>query len=208
LSGATPDQPFDQTEAFVRAFLRAKKRRLARLPGFNIQDLEDLGQDLCLELVAKWLRYDPARGSPRAFQNILAERALSKALRRRSAQMRNPVGVQSLSAWQTNPDGDPTEMAAALDQHAHDGRLRRRTPAEQQLAERRLDVAAVLADLTPAEQDLARRLTTHTVAEIARATDTPTSTVAAQVRRLRRFFEARGLGKFLGTSSSSRTATG
>jgi RNA polymerase sigma-70 factor (ECF subfamily) len=94
-------------------------------------------------------------------------------------------------------DNGPIELGETISQREYNARRRRfpRSPAE--LAQLAGDVADVLAKAPEELRDLAERLKTQSVSEIARDTGVPRTTLYEAVRHLRRRFESAGLKEYL-----------
>lgn len=173
--------PLDSPEAM--AILRRKAKKLARLG--NLGDAEDVAQELALRLLRKQSRYDPARGEPQAFLSMLAAREAVSLLRYERAQRRFPGRLTSLDA----PIADDGNTLSAVIADAEP------IGTEVRAADIRQDVATLIGQLSRRDRRLCRLAMRYSVAEIARMTGLPRTTIQSRLQGLRAKFA--GLKDFL-----------
>ncbi|MBP3954870.1 hypothetical protein J8F10_06185 [Gemmata sp. G18] len=160
-----PANPIDPT---VAAIIRGKADRMVGGAGLRPQDREDIEHELVLRVLAQRDRFTEGRGTWPAFVWCVVERAGNNVLRaRRRVKRAGAPGALPASAACR---GDPDDLARAI------------------------DLADALAALPPDLRDLAHRLVTDTVADIARAWGLSRTTVHARVEELRARLAARELG--------------
>jgi RNA polymerase sigma-70 factor (ECF subfamily) len=181
LSTPAPHGDFDPV---IADLIRSKARRLRGPLRLNEHDLEDLMQDCHAELVQKLRHYNPARRSLDVFAGTVLRNFLSNYLRNRFAQRRDPRKVRSLDATlrsdRVPETRDDSDGRSAFDE-----------------VDLRLDTRAAVDALAPHLRELADRLTRQSVAEIARDTGIPRSTLQSRLQSVRRVFERFGLEKYL-----------
>ncbi len=185
-------------DGFAQRLIRRKARQLARLPGFSLSDCEDIEQELRLKLLKHLASYDPQQGCRQAFVTALVERQAANLLRAKRAEKRDHRSVRSLSMVVAEDEEEgPVELADTISQRHLDARLGRATREEHELAELAMDVNDVIAGLPPELGELARRLKTDSLSQIARDLGVPRTTLADRVQKLRRCFEQAGLQHYL-----------
>ncbi len=166
-------------DPILASIIHRKAGRLGRRAVLLGDDFEDVLQDCRAFVLSKLHSYNPAR--PLApFVTTLVCRFLANRDRHRFAAKRD--------ARRTRQRGD---------HDVPDPRIQGRRPHWQEDVDRRLDIAEAVRALEPELRELARRLSHQSVAEIARETGVPRSTVQSRVRRIRERFERRDLADFL-----------
>jgi RNA polymerase sigma-70 factor (ECF subfamily) len=185
----------DHLLACAGPLIQKKARQLARRRPFAGEEPEDLAQDLMLEVLRRAPRFDPRKTSGERFVRLVVRNAAADLLRRRRAGKR-VVRPLSLSRWVGTADGG-SEAAGLVSEADHQARLGTRPRSAAEHAQLAADVAAVLANLPPAQQELARRLLSQSRAEAARELGVTWSALNAQVRRLREVFTDAGLDQYL-----------
>jgi RNA polymerase sigma-70 factor (ECF subfamily) len=169
-------------DRFCWGIIRRKARQMVGRAGIKEQDHEDLVQELMLRLLRSLRLFDAAQADRKSFVTAVVERNAAKILRDRRAKKRNGGRVESLDVLLENLDEEPPDLA--VDDHA----------AEQ--ADLAIDVADLLARLPAELRDLAERLKTQTLSQVARDMGIPRSTLQRRVARLRRHFEDAGLRNY------------
>jgi RNA polymerase sigma factor (sigma-70 family) len=160
--------------------VRRKARRLARRAVFADMEVADLEQELMVRLLAALDRFNSNEGRLDAYVTGVLSRLVAFLIRQRSAKKRYPVGQRSLDAT----------VEASLNDFPHD-------ESAEELINLNIDLAEVLELLAPDQRDLAERLRTQSLAEIARDMKVPRSSLQRRVERIRRRFEDRGLAIYL-----------
>jgi RNA polymerase sigma factor (sigma-70 family) len=179
-----PDADYlEQADPLISRLIRAKARRLTGQARLRVEDVEDLAQDCRAELVRKFAAFDPARGSLPAFVVRVLANLVTNRLRDRLAAKRDPRRVR--------PAGRLPEPLPAAYRHA------RRLRTDLERAELRLDLEVVVRTLKPELRALAERLRRQSLAEAARQTGVPRTTLQSRVRALRAVFERHDLRDFL-----------
>jgi|YNPNPStandDraft_1061719.scaffolds.fasta_scaffold00077_41 RNA polymerase sigma-70 factor (ECF subfamily) len=196
----SPAQPENEPilDGFAERLIRHKARQLARLPGFTWSDRDCIEQELRLKLLKHAASYDPQQGHRHAFVTALVQRQAANVLRAKRAEKRDHRHVHSLSAVvAADKEEGPVVLADTISRRHLDARLGRATREEHELAALAMDVHDVIASLPPELGELARRLKTDSLSQIARDLGIPRTTLADRVRKLRRYFEQAGLRDYL-----------
>jgi len=187
-------------EGYARDVIRHKAWQLIGKYGFTLDDYDDLQQDMMLDLVRRLGKYDPGKAALSTFVARIVDRKLSNLIRHQRQKKRDyRQQVCSLDAQVEDRDGQPRGLDEILSQDTYDDEVGRH---DRPYAERRdltLDLTLVLDELPEDLRQLARRLRTRTVAEIARELGVPRSTLYEKgIARLRKIFEDKGLREYLG----------
>jgi RNA polymerase sigma-70 factor, ECF subfamily len=190
-----PDAPRPHIDPVVQALIRRKARRMIGRAGLTASDQPDLEQELVLHLLR---RLPAAAGQPqcRALVNTVLDRCLANILRDLLAQKRNPKRVGSLHQRVPTEEGQ-AELGQTISREEQDARTGRQPRSDEERVDLQQDLAAALARLPPDLRELAERLQHQGVAEAARSTGVPRTTLYAGLRRLRQHFEQAGLRAYL-----------
>jgi RNA polymerase sigma-70 factor (ECF subfamily) len=191
------DESYPQIDRFARSYIRKKARQVVGRAGFTEQDREDLEQELVLRLLQRLPSRDPRRGRSTTFTRLVVDHAVANMLRERGAEKRGTGRNISLSEPVELPGGRHTELAQVIGQRERDARLGRQSRPAEEGVDLVLDVADLLAKLPAPQRELAERLKSSTIAEVARDLGLPRTTVASRVRALRCRFEQAGLREYL-----------
>jgi RNA polymerase sigma-70 factor (ECF subfamily) len=192
-------------DRYAREVIQHKARQLINKYGFTRDDYDDLQQDMMLDLLRRLTNYDPTRAGLSTFVARIVDRKVSTLIRHQRQMKRDyRHKVYPLDAQVEDQDGQPRGLDEVLSQDAYDGEIGRHDRPEAERLDLRLDLSLVLDELPEDLRDLAHRLQTRTVAEIARELGVPRSTLYEQgIARLRKIFEDKGLRVYLGDSRHS-----
>jgi len=127
----------------------------------------------------------------------VVERDVANILRDKKAEKRDHRRIGSLHVMIEVTDDGPTELAGTIGEREHNARRCRHPRSEDDLSQLASDLADVVAALPDELRDLAERLKTQSISEIAREVGIPRTTVNDTVRRLRQRFEHAGLREYL-----------
>jgi hypothetical protein len=165
---------------FTRSLIRSKATRLAKRTIFADMGVADIEQELAHRLLPALDRFDANAGHMNWYVSSVLTRLVALLIRERNTQKRQPKGLCSLeTAIRTGVPEPPNPSSS------------------DHLADLKIDLAEVLALLPPDLLDLAERMKTQTLAEVARDVKTPRSTLQRRVERLRQRFEDRDLDVYL-----------
>ncbi len=187
---------FENFDDTLIQMIRHRARELAKRYRFRSSDRQDLAQELTLHVLKIWRKFGHQVKDRDAFLSKVLSRHAITLVRRYKAKKRNDQAVVSLSDLVEN-EGEEAELGDTLLEEVHDFRLgsKQRPGLEQQALV--ADVATVLAKLPPHLRDLCQRLQKQTVAEIARDTGVPPTTLHDHIQRLREIFTEAGLQNYL-----------
>lgn len=156
--------PHKHGDDYARWLVECTADRLIGHGGFAENEREDLQQELLLRLLESWPAFDPRKSQPLTFVAIVIRNAASKLVRQRRME------CQHIRFVPESPDVDVPSHVPAVDLQC--------------------DVATVLERLPPELQELAGRLMTESVTEVARSDGVPLSVIKRQVRQLHDAFAA------------------
>ena len=182
---------------FEFGIVRKKVRQIIGCAGFKKQDRDDLEQELIARLLQSLKSFDPDVAHRKSFVTAVVERAVATILRDAQAEKRDPRRIGSLHVLVEVSDDGPTELAETIGDREYNARRCRDPRSAEDLSQLTSDLAGVLAALPTELRDLAERLKTHSIAEIARDLGVPRTTLNDTVRRLRQRFEQAGLRAYL-----------
>ncbi len=181
---------------YAQSLIRFKAKQLSRKPGFSRTDEDDVAQGLTVRLLERAHLFDPNRASVRTFAERVIRSAVAMLLRDRRRQNRAAGFVaQSLEGTRARSDEDVDSLRDMLTE----GDLRRRlgtVASNQNRAELIAAVVEVVRSLPAADQEICQRLIEGTVTSVARDLGVSRRQVRNTIKRIRRHFEAAGLGEF------------
>jgi RNA polymerase sigma-70 factor (ECF subfamily) len=171
----------------ARKLATRKARKLVGHYGWTRSDVEDIAQELLLDLIHRWPKYDPTRSEPEAFvagifnhhvETMIAARLAAKRdYRRARTSLNAEVGRKK--------GGRLVERGDLLADPADE-------PGEREAA---TDVASIVAELPDDLRAVCRLLMEgRTVAEVARETGVPLSTLRGRLAVVRTTLARAGLG--------------
>lgn len=187
-------------EGYARDVIRHKAWQLIGKYGYTRDDYDDLKQDLMLDLLRRIGKYDPDRAALSTFVSRIVDRKISNLIRHRRQEKRDyRRQVCPLDAQVEDQDGESRGLDEIVSQDAYDDEVGRHDLPEAVRSDLKLDISQALDELPAELLDLAHRLQTKTMAEIARELGVPRSTLYEKgIARLRKIFEDKGLREYLG----------
>jgi RNA polymerase sigma-70 factor (ECF subfamily) len=162
------------TLKFARVLSRIKVRRAGRL--IRRADRDDVEQELLLEVVVRWHRFDPRKATAEAFVERVVRDKFRNILRDRQRAKRD---------WRRE---QPLEVTV------HD---RPESSDELRRCELRIDVHAVTGGLPPQLRVACDQLRRESVSAVARGIGKPRSTLESALRRARASFQRCDLDHYL-----------
>ena len=187
-------------EGYARDVIRHKAWQLIGKYGFTFDDYDDLQQEMMLDLLRRLGKYDPSKAGLSTFVARIVDRKVSNLIRHQKQDKRDfSVRVLPLDAEVDGQDGERLGLDEILSQDAFDEEVARHNRPEMDRLDLRFDLSLVLDELPEDLRQLALRLQSRTVAEIARELGVPRSTLYEKgIARLRKIFEDSGLREYLG----------
>lgn len=154
--------------------VRRKARSLARCRGLTEHDIEDLEQDLFLDLLERWPKFDPDKSPPIHFiRKVLRNRAANFLRHRKTDKHRWARRALPLHKIQSESELGLADPLA----DPRDPRGERREEA--------LQVAELLAGLPPRLRRVCELLGTLTVTEAAQILQTDRANIYRQINEIR-----------------------
>jgi RNA polymerase sigma-70 factor (ECF subfamily) len=173
-------------DTYAETTIQCAVSRLINKFGFPEQDREDLMQDLWVVVLEALPSYDPARAKRSTFIADCVENRVFNLLRDRRRLRRDPRRLVNITDDPASP-GETTKVAAAsLSDGKAEGHLDR--------TGLRLDIAQVISELTPRQQEICALLGDHTPHEITKILGLSRRQVYGDVEVIRTAFAAAGLG--------------
>ena len=180
---------------FALKLVRARARELSRrriIPAYERRDIE---QHFLLELWRRWRRFDGSRGGLPGFVVRVIDNSAADLISRHAPPARVwPLQLVSLNEVVCDDDGDIATVGDAL---SEDQALWQVPSNEFDAADLRVDLGRAVACLPSRLQDLCRRLSSQSVAQIARETKTSRGSVYVFVATIRQSFLEAGLHLYL-----------
>ncbi len=188
------DKPADADSA-AKEIIRRKAGCLMRRGGFSPSDLPDLEQELWMHLLKKMPTFDSGKAGWAAFVTAVVTAWGANLLRARFAARRHPRRLHPPLPGTEGGQQEGGSLGERLGEKAHDVRLGRHHPPEQERLELQLDVREALERLPDDLRHIAERLRQLSIAELARELGMPRTTLCELIARIRRRFQRMGLGK-------------
>jgi len=163
--------------------VRRKALELVGRAGFGPGNVEDLEQEMWLDLVRAMRRYDPAQGRVQAYASGVLEIAARRLVRERVGNGRLRTVSQSIPVH--DGDGGITDLGSVLTREA---------PQDIEQADLAIDMEAVMNRLPPDLRAVCGKLKEKCPAQAARELGLSLWHFQRKVDRIRRIFEAAGLG--------------
>ncbi len=162
--------------------------RLVGRFGFNENDREDLQQELALNLLSALNGYDAERAKRSTFIKDCIENRIFNLVRDRRRIRRDPRRVNRIGDGEDD-DASSVSASTLIDQKA---------ASEQDCADLRMDLTAVIAALTPRQQQMCALLPDISPYAVSRQLGVSKQSVYRDVERIRAAFAAAGLADYLG----------
>lgn len=179
---------FDPLDPTIRRLIYHEARRLLGQAGITRSEIDDIAQDLTIHLILGMLLFDPELSSVPTFAKVILERAAAKSLRHRQAAKRDYRRTFSLDELLERWSGDGRSTRDLRESVGPD------TNINQQL---RMDLITEISKLSPPLKDLAERLRTQSIGEIAKETGIPRTTLSSRKKRILDRFKQAGLDEYL-----------
>lgn len=171
---------------YAERLIRWKARQLLRSPFFRENDFEDLQQDLLLAWYQAWPSFDERKGDPRSFTKTVINNAARSLVIAAQAEMRW-TGSMPLSLDAPLQSGDSGDLT-----------LGDTLQSEENIPEGlSSDLGRVISSLPPDLALIAEMLKTKTLAEIARETGIPRTTLNYKLKKLAEILKNAGLDDYL-----------
>jgi RNA polymerase sigma-70 factor, ECF subfamily len=171
----------EKINRFAHGIIRRKIKQLIGRAGFTKEDRKDLEQELILRLLKSLSSFNPDQAHRNVFTTTVIERYVANILRDKQAEKRDHRRIGSLNVPIDMGDDDVGELADLISQIEYDARRGRQPRSDEDLAQLVQDMAEVLAHLPDDLRELAERLKTQKVAEIARENGIPRTTLNGSV---------------------------
>jgi RNA polymerase sigma-70 factor (ECF subfamily) len=182
---------------FEFGIVKRKARQLVGQAGFTQQDVADLEQELLAMVWQALKSYDPSLGHQKALVTAVVERGVVTLLRIARTKKRSRGAQQSLESVVDSGGELQAELSDAIALEDCNRRCDQRHRSSESTAELKLDLEALLESLPPNMQLLAEQLQEKSIAEIARESGVPRTSLNDRVRRLEQRFRSASMDDHL-----------
>lgn len=183
---------------YAAELIRHKARQLVGKAGFTWSDVRDIEQEMILDLLSRFPKFDPDKAAHSTFAARIVEHKISKLFRYRRREMRDYRREScSLDDPIEDAEGKPIRRACSFCQGKAAFRLGKRARSREEEAQLRIDVSLVLEKLPDDLREVAEQLKTETVSDAARNLGIPRTTLYGNIKRIRSLFEDAELQDYL-----------
>jgi RNA polymerase sigma factor (sigma-70 family) len=187
-------------DAFALKVIRSQVRKLIQShPCFQGYDFEDLEQELVLDFILRWPKFDPNKGSKHTHIWMLVRKKIlnliteAEALQRGGRSRPESANVPIFFGSDSEGSEELIDTISSEDGLWGDAYL----GWNHLNATLRDDLNRAIAQLPPDLADICERLKTQNVSEVARETGIKRENINYAIRRLRKLFGERGLRIYL-----------
>jgi RNA polymerase sigma-70 factor (ECF subfamily) len=190
MSHNTPQSPFSIRrkggDDYATWYIKRKTDELVGHFGIAESDRADIEQELALDLVQRWPKFDPGKSKPRTFITQVVRHKVSTIIRHRSTEQRRFEQIGHVPIDRSIEEEVPRCFRTGLPERI-----------DQEYVDLSEDVAAVLAKLPAELRNICKQLRTESIAEVARQLGIPASTLRYRIRKIRGQFEEDALQDYL-----------
>jgi len=184
---------------YANAYVRHKVRRIRWLPAYRDLEERDLVQELLLEILIRWHKYDPDRAKESTFVVMVVDNRLSQIYEHRQASKRDyRCCAGSLNEKCFDADRREVDRIETITMDEYLDRVRPYNLPLQDLDELRIDIGLVLHRLPTELRRICELLALHEPLEIRQRLGLTKSAYYVRIARLRVIFEDAGLRGYLG----------
>jgi RNA polymerase sigma-70 factor (ECF subfamily) len=190
--------PIDEILPYAMKRTHFKALQMVGTAGLCEDDVPNVRQELLLDILHRLPNYNGERAGLKTFVTLVINNCVARIIERRESNRRNyHQEGGSLDDWTEDEDGRWTTFGATITEEeavAPKGLVFRSAEEQADLVH---DTRAVLARLPANLQELALRLQTQTVAEIAREMGLSRTTVYVWLEQLQTLFLEAGMKVYL-----------
>jgi RNA polymerase sigma factor (sigma-70 family) len=169
----------------VKKIIQLKAKQMVGHYGFSKCDRDDLEQEFKLEILKQSVQYDHTKSSVQTFADRVIVHRIADLIEERQAQCRDWRKTISLSERVSGDDDEHLLLEDCLDTEGSFGFCKSPHSPQHEAADQMRDIQRFLERLEPQLRDFCLRLLKQTIAEIARETGEPASTLYDLRRRIR-----------------------
>ena len=183
----------------VLRFIAFKANQLAGRYGFRRDEARDLQQTLIIEYLERLPGFDPRRGSPTTFSNVVINRAIATIIESQTASRRDYRRCQhSLNAGWNGRTPNPPEVIETISDDEYSARIGRRSRRFEQSLHLRHDVQRAVTGLPPELSRICRLLmAVDGLGTVAKAAGISRATLHRRMRAIRDAFSHARLFSYL-----------
>ncbi|MBP7946039.1 MAG: sigma-70 family RNA polymerase sigma factor [Verrucomicrobia bacterium] len=161
-------------------------------------EVEDVQQDLIEDVLRRLPKFDGDRASVKTFVCRIIDNKIADLLKSHEAACRgNGCTKESLDDWVRDETGAWVRRDTTVDACCRGARLGICERSEDEQRDLEMDIASVMASLSPEQRDVCGMLRTKTPSEIARETGMSRSAIYKHIAAIRAAFIKAGLDHYL-----------
>lgn len=181
-------------DKYASRLIKYKARTLVGKYGFTESDLEDLEQELTLDFLQRFPKYNSERAHLNTFIARVVEHKIATIIEARKAGLRDyRICCCSLNDDLEDEEGCSIERLETFDVDDYLIRTSRQSRPGAELRDLSIDVRRTVEHLPPELREICKRLMTDKVSEISRDTGIPRWKLYEFIMKIRAIFEDAGL---------------
>jgi RNA polymerase sigma-70 factor (ECF subfamily) len=185
--------------------VRIKAAGLTGTYGFSPSDRDDIRQELLLDCVIRFSKFDPGKSSRHSFLHRVVNNRVATLVEGQRAGCRDyRVCRSSLNDQIELAAGESEELGETVSSDDYESRIGRSTLSARERAELQIDVDSVISLLPLDLAAVAVLLRSVSIAEAARRLRLSRATVYRRITDIREIFAEAGLDNYLRNSRKSR----
>jgi DNA-directed RNA polymerase specialized sigma24 family protein len=194
----TATQDLATIDAALLKIVRAKAAGLIGTYGFSPSDGDDIRQELVLDCIIRFRKFDPAKSSCRSFVSRIVNNRVATLVEGQRARCRDYRACRSSLNDQIEfAPGESMELAERVSADEYEARIGRSVLSARDRVELQIDVARVIATLPQELAAIANLLRSVGVGETSHQLGVPRSTLYRRIADIRELFESAGLHLYL-----------
>lgn len=160
--------------------------------------VEDVQQDLIMDVLRRLPKFDSSRAGIKTFVCRLIDFKIASLLKSKDAACRGNGCIESsLDDWTHDENGAWAQRGETIDESRGRAHLGAAPRSDQEQRSLEIDIAVVVATLSPEQRELCERLKTQTPTEISRDTGMSRSAIYQRVVAIRAIFVAAKLDLYV-----------
>ncbi len=200
----TATQDLATIDAALLKIVRAKAAGLIGTYGFSPSDGDDIRQELVLDCIIRFRKFDPAKSSCRSFVSRIVNNRVATLVEGQRARCRDYRACRSSLNDQIEfAPGESMELAERVSADEYEARIGRSGLSARDRVELQIDVARVIASLPSELAAITIMLKSVSVVEAARQLSVPRSTKYRRIGDIRVVIENAGLDLYLSRSGTA-----
>ncbi len=187
----------DGVDRYLARLIQVYVNKVIGKFGFTEDDRIDIERDLLLHVLTRLPKFDPTRSAKPTFFTGIVRNRLRNIIASRKAALRSIPPGGSLNETVEDDEGWVVERIEVVSEDQYLRATGRSSRPSAELCDLHIDFRRAVEALPPGLQEICLRLLTQTITEIAGEIGVSTATVYDRIRKIRKQFEERGLGRYL-----------